>query len=158
MTVSARRMEEGDRAGVVSDFLGGDDRPLRSSASSVHVVEEDGVIEGVAVGFRPTDTSSPAHWGDIQLRDPSRMDHFVKLLLAKVQDAVDAGFREGFTRTRRRNLIPIGEEYFGVRAVPIGFEPVTVGGVEREPAAVEWEFRTELIPFLERLKELDQAF
>lgn len=152
--IVTRRMSPADRAEVVADFFHGDDKPLSQPQGSTHIIEEDGVIVGVAFGLRPSDTSMPANWGNIILKEPDNMTHWVKLMLAKVQDAVDDGFTEGFTRTRRANLIPIGESYFGVQAVEVGWEPRLATDVTPR-VAVEWEFRTNLTTFLETLKRLD---
>lgn len=150
--IVARRMIPADRDAVLSnDFLKGDERAIDQPQASVHVVEEDGTIVGVALGLRPSSTDMPANWGNILLRYPDNMSHWVKLMLVKVQDAVNDGWTEGFTQAKDPRLLPIGEDYFGVEATEIGWNPST-------HEAVEWEFRTDLVSFLETLKRLDGSF
>lgn len=156
MALVARRMRPADRSAILGDvFFRVDERTLDQSQASTHVLEEDGDIVGVAVGLRPSSTDSPANWGDILLKEPDNMAHWVKLMLVKVQDAVADGWTEGFTTTRRRNLLDIGESYFGIQAIEVGWIP---SEGEEERVAVEWEFRTDLVSFLDKLRQLDGAF
>ena len=105
-----------------------DTRALDSPGQHVHVAEEEGRIVAVSVGFTPQ--GEEASLGTILLEDPDRMDVFHKLMLAKVEHAVELGHERGSTTTRRRNLVEWGEKltaYYRANAVTVRFHDVGEG-------------------------------
>lgn len=143
--MTVRPYRDQDRAQILA-FLR-DPRAIDSPGHHVHVVEEEGRIVGVSVGVTPPDKDNEAILGTILLEDPTRMDLLHKLMLTKVEHAVELGYEHGSTITRRRNLVELGEKVYGVKPEPSGWHPVT-----GDP--VEWTFRAHLPTFLAQLRRM----